>query len=200
MPSASLLCLKLRRRRSTLHLADTSEDTRALEARRRRERAIFANRLIWGEFGARFFFTEEEVSDALLSSHRPDASPVVVYPPPPVGTPSAPPIELSLYGPNLYPTASLPDLETTIREYRALCETLANDLISLIAASLTPQPELIVDAFTPSDPSRPAYSRMKVARYPPVTDGREGAGVGAHRDGGGLTCELERTPKLPSPR
>jgi isopenicillin N synthase-like dioxygenase len=37
------------------------------------------------------------------------------------------------------------------------------------------------------NPENPDYSRMKVARYPPVEAGQAGLGVGVHKDRGGLT-------------
>lgn len=97
------------------------------------------------------------------------------------------PLELSLYGPNQYP-ASTPTLEPAIRRWRNLNDTIARDLVSLLAQSLTPHPERIVDIFLPSSAADyPAYSRMKVVQYPPIKPGEEGAGVGSHKDGGGIT-------------
>ncbi|KAL7341733.1 hypothetical protein BJY59DRAFT_719876 [Rhodotorula toruloides] len=97
------------------------------------------------------------------------------------------PLELSLYGPNQYP-ASTPALEPSIRRWRDLSDTIARHLVSLLAQSLTPHPERIVDIFLPSSAADyPAYSRMKVVQYPPIKPGEEGAGVGSHKDGGGIT-------------
>lgn len=97
------------------------------------------------------------------------------------------PLEFSLYGPNQYP-ASTPALEPAIRRWRDLNDSVARDLVSLLAESLTPHPERLVDVFISSDPDDyPAYSRMKVVQYPPIKPGEDGKGVGAHKDGGGIT-------------
>ncbi|GAA5854622.1 hypothetical protein JCM8547_004915 [Rhodosporidiobolus lusitaniae] len=111
----------------------------------------------------------------------PDSEPIATYPPP-----HDEPIELCLYGPNQYPSFS-PSLEPAIRRWRKLNEGVAADLVSLLGQSLTSQPELVTDAFDTSDPLRPPYSRMKVAQYPPKREGDDGLGVGAHKDGGGIT-------------
>ncbi|GAA6004863.1 hypothetical protein JCM10207_008431 [Rhodosporidiobolus poonsookiae] len=111
----------------------------------------------------------------------PDTDVAVAYPPP-----SDQPIELSLYGPNLYPSFT-PALEASIRRWRALNTSIAEDLVSLLAQSLTPEPELITRAFSTTDPNQPPYSRMKVVQYPPAPEADEGLGVGAHADGGGIT-------------
>ncbi|GAA5971754.1 hypothetical protein JCM11641_001499 [Rhodosporidiobolus odoratus] len=113
----------------------------------------------------------------------PDTPPAIPYPPLPDE-----PIELSLYGPNQYPSF-VPSLEAALRCWRNLNETIAADLISLIADSLTPNPGLITSAFSLGDASQPPYSRMKVVQYSPVSadEGRKGLGVGAHKDGGGIT-------------
>lgn len=101
----------------------------------------------------------------------------------------------SLYGPNQYPE-SVPGFKEAILAHRENCLTVAEKLISVIASSLTPKPELLTSIFLPStnkssgirkECSIPAYSRMKVVRYPPVTAQEDGLGVGEHRDGGGLT-------------
>ncbi|GJN89565.1 hypothetical protein Rhopal_002552-T1 [Rhodotorula paludigena] len=112
----------------------------------------------------------------------PDTEPAVDYPPPPEQ-----PIELCLYGPNQYPPFT-PSLEPAIRKWRSLSEIISQDLVSLMAQSLTPHPELLTSLFdSTTNPSQPPYSRMKVVQYPPVRAGDEGLGVGAHRDGGGIT-------------
>ncbi|GAA5902851.1 hypothetical protein JCM6882_009143 [Rhodosporidiobolus microsporus] len=111
----------------------------------------------------------------------PDTDTAVPYPPP-----SDQPIELSLYGPNQYPSFS-PALEPAIRRWRSLNEAIAADLVSLLAQSLTAEPERITSAFDTSDSNQPPYSRMKVVSYPKAGEGDEGLGVGAHKDGGGIT-------------
>ncbi|GAA5822142.1 hypothetical protein JCM11251_004870 [Rhodosporidiobolus azoricus] len=111
----------------------------------------------------------------------PDTETAVPYPPP-----SDVPIELSLYGPNQYPSFS-PALEPAIRRWRSLNETIAADLVSLLAQSLTDEPERITAAFDTPDPNQPPYSRMKVVSYPKAGENEEGLGVGAHKDGGGIT-------------
>ena len=98
----------------------------------------------------------------------------------------------TLYGPNQYPSF-VPSLEPALRHWHALCTTISSVLLALLAESLTPDPDRLTDLFTTSAarPHEPAYSRMKVVRYPPVREGEdedEGAlGVGAHKDGGALT-------------
>ncbi|BGP15077.1 hypothetical protein JCM10213_002778 [Rhodosporidiobolus nylandii] len=111
----------------------------------------------------------------------PDTPPASSYPPSPDE-----PIELSLYGPNQYPSFA-PTLEPSLRRWRALNERVAADLVSLLASSLTPSPSLVTSLFDLSGAAQPPYSRMKVVQYPPVEEGEEGLGVGAHKDGGGIT-------------
>ncbi|GAA5893188.1 hypothetical protein JCM8208_004370 [Rhodotorula glutinis] len=116
----------------------------------------------------------------------PDTEPAVEYPPP-RGTP----IERVLYGPNQYPSF-VPSLEPALQHWHALCTSISHTLVSLLAQSLTPNPHRLTDLFTslPGRESEPAYSRMKVVRYPPVREAdaeQGGLGVGAHKDGGGLT-------------
>ncbi|GAA5898320.1 hypothetical protein JCM5296_001341 [Sporobolomyces johnsonii] len=115
----------------------------------------------------------------------PDTPPAVPHPRP--SSADEHPIFLSLYGPNQYPSASVPSFEPAIKTYRALCSTVARSLVSLLAQSLSPEPELITSLFESSNPLTPDYSRMKVVRYPPVPSGVQGLGVGAHKDGGGIT-------------
>ncbi|KPV72149.1 uncharacterized protein RHOBADRAFT_55985 [Rhodotorula graminis WP1] len=117
----------------------------------------------------------------------PDTEPAVEYPPPP-GTR----IERVLYGPNQYPSF-VPALEPALRHWHALCTSISCVLLSLLAESLTPSPSRLTSLFAtrPDREGEPAYSRMKVVRYPPVRPGDDdeggGLGVGAHKDGGGLT-------------
>ncbi|GAA5963613.1 hypothetical protein JCM21900_000306 [Sporobolomyces salmonicolor] len=111
----------------------------------------------------------------------------LAIPHPRLSSAEEPSIFLSLYGPNQYPSASVPSFESTIKTYRALCSTIARSLVSLLAQSLSPEPRLITSLFESDDPLTPDYSRMKVVRYPPVAPGTEGLGVGAHKDGGGIT-------------
>ncbi|GAA6053863.1 hypothetical protein JCM3770_004753 [Rhodotorula araucariae] len=111
----------------------------------------------------------------------PDTPPAIDYPPPPGA-----PIEYVLYGPNQYPSF-VPSLEPAIRRWRTLCDTISHDLIALMGTSLTPTPDLLTSLFSPADPAQPPYSRMKVVQYPPVREGDDGLGVGAHKDGGALT-------------
>ncbi|BGP47350.1 hypothetical protein JCM10450v2_003202 [Rhodotorula kratochvilovae] len=111
----------------------------------------------------------------------PDTPPAIDYPPPPGA-----PIEHVLYGPNQYPSF-VPTLEPAIRTWRSLCDIISHDLIALMGASLTPTPQLLTSLFSTADAAQPPYSRMKVVQYPPVREGDDGLGVGAHKDGGGLT-------------
>ncbi|GAA6014322.1 hypothetical protein JCM11491_005038 [Sporobolomyces phaffii] len=132
--------------------------------------------------------TKEEVTAGLPDWREqidfgPDAEqPALPYPPPPLA-----PIELSLYGPNLYPSKPA-GFETAIRTYRAATTQIAEKLVHLIGQSLSPEPELFANLFLETEDRRdPPYARLKVVRYPPVEAGEKGFGVGAHRDGGGLT-------------
>ncbi|SCV67228.1 BQ2448_5874 [Microbotryum intermedium] len=107
---------------------------------------------------------------------------------------------LSLYGPNLFPTSSqVPTFRTSILSFRSQLHQIAQTLLHAIALSITSRPDLIEQAWYPrSDSDRdrkmaefePDYSRMKIVSYPVVKreEQHEGAlGVGAHKDGGGLT-------------
>lgn len=94
-----------------------------------------------------------------------------------------------MYGPNQYPSF-VPSLEPAIRRWRSLCDSISFSLVDLMAQSLTPSPDLLTSLFATSpssSPGQPAYSRMKVVQYPPMREGDDGLGVGAHKDGGGLT-------------
>lgn len=119
----------------------------------------------------------------LMSAPSPETRPYIPYPPSPTD-----PIELSLYGPNLYP--SLPSFEPSLAAYRVHCSSISQHLLTLFADSLTPHPELLTSLFRSETPKEtPDYSRMKVVRYPAEEEGETGGslGVGAHKDGGGLT-------------
>ncbi|KDE05059.1 hypothetical protein MVLG_04500 [Microbotryum lychnidis-dioicae p1A1 Lamole] len=107
---------------------------------------------------------------------------------------------LSLYGPNLFPTSTqVPHFRSSILTFRSQLLTISQTLLHFIAQSITPSPNLIEKHWYPlSETARdrelaecePDYSRMKVVRYPVVRkeEEDEGAlGVGAHKDGGGLT-------------
>ncbi|KAM0749088.1 Clavaminate synthase-like protein [Meredithblackwellia eburnea MCA 4105] len=96
------------------------------------------------------------------------------------------PIELSLYGPNQYPS-QIPEFQTAINRHRANCELISHSLIQLIGESLSPTPKVFTSIFDPPDEGKPCYSRMKVVHYPAAEKGKEGLGVGPHKDGGGLT-------------
>jgi hypothetical protein len=111
---------------------------------------------------------------------RPGFPAVIPYPPAP-----SDPIELSLYGENLYPK-SPQDFQAAIESYRARVTSIAENLVHLIAESLSPQPDLFANLFLEEEERKyPPYARLKVVRYPPVQEGEKGFGVGAHRDGGG---------------
>ncbi|GAA5938729.1 isopenicillin N synthase family dioxygenase [Sporobolomyces koalae] len=112
----------------------------------------------------------------------PDAEPVIEYPPSREDR-----IELSLYGRNLYPETPS-TFEPAVKAYRTLCDSIAQKLVRLIGQSLSPEPELFSDLFSSRDDGQsPPYARLKIVQYPPVQPDEKGFGVGAHRDGGGLT-------------
>ncbi|KAI5478319.1 oxidoreductase,Oxoglutarate/iron-dependent oxygenase family [Pseudohyphozyma bogoriensis] len=117
----------------------------------------------------------------ITAGKSPDSDPIVPYPPSP-----SEPIEWSLYGPNQYPS-QLPSFEPAIKTYRSTCERISEVLVERMAESLTPHKELFKSLFTPEDETKPCFSRMKVVQYPPVKPGDPGLGVGAHKDGGGIT-------------
>lgn len=114
------------------------------------------------------------------ATRSPESDPVIPYPPRPQDA-----IELSLYGPNLYPQEPS-EFAVAIAQYRERVTRIAETLVRLIGEALSPSPELFSGLFLARDPSRhPPYARLKVVRYPPVAPDETGFGVGAHRDGGG---------------
>jgi isopenicillin N synthase-like dioxygenase len=123
----------------------------------------------------------------------PEVEPVVPYPPP-----SRDVSYLSLYGPNQFPSTSvLPGFKPAYLRYRESCEHLAQELVELIAESIAKDTSRVTSLFN-SPRGYPPYARSKVTRYPPAgetLDGLQadshGLGVGAHKDGGGLTLLMQ---------
>lgn len=92
-----------------------------------------------------------------------------------------------LEGPNLWP-AALPELETTITEWRAHLTHLGLTLLRTWAVALG-APAGTFDAAFAGHP----FPLIKIVRYPGTTDPASrtpAQGVGAHRDGGVLTLLL----------
>lgn len=125
---------------------------------------------------------------------RPDTLALLPYPPI-----ASNPIELYLYGPNQYPE-EIVTFEESLQKYRNHCTEISHQLVSLIGQCLTIEHEQVTSLFhSPKTSttsltkeelfSSPAYSRMKIVRYPPVSNelASSNLGVGAHKDGGGLT-------------
>ena len=89
-----------------------------------------------------------------------------------------------LEGPNLWP-AALPELETTITEWRAHLTHLALTLLRTWAVALG-APANTFDAAFAGHP----FPLIKIVRYPGKSGEVAQQGVGAHRDGGVLTLLL----------
>jgi isopenicillin N synthase-like dioxygenase len=89
-----------------------------------------------------------------------------------------------LEGPNLWP-AALPELETTITEWRAHLTHLALTLLRTWAVALG-APAATFDGAFAGHP----FPLIKIVRYPGTSDEVPAQGVGAHRDGGVLTLLL----------
>ena len=89
-----------------------------------------------------------------------------------------------LEGPNLWPS-ELPELETTIAQWRSALSALSLRLLRLWAVALG-APEDVFDAAFADHP----FSLIKIVRYPGESDTDQKQGVGAHRDGGVLTLLL----------
>ncbi|KAK4053299.1 hypothetical protein OIO90_003911 [Microbotryomycetes sp. JL221] len=108
-------------------------------------------------------------------------------------------IWFNLYGPNQFPR-QVPSFRDTINEFRRTCDFISRRLVESIGQSVSKDPSALLKPFT-TDVKYPAYSRMKVVRYPPVSlevaKDQGLLGVGAHRDGGGLTLlAMDGTPGL----
>lgn len=116
--------------------------------------------------------------------NRPETSPLTPYPP---TSRDSPDLFRTLYGPNQFPSA-VPELEPAITTFRAHCHTIALVILEALATTML-QPGHERDLTNPFDThsGAPDYSRSKIVSYPPSPPGTQGLGVGAHKDGGGLT-------------
>jgi len=90
-----------------------------------------------------------------------------------------------LQGPNLWPTA-LPELRPVIERWITELSDLSRRLLRTWAVALGAPEDSFDAAFGADD----AYPLLKIVRYPGSPAGREGQGVGEHRDGGVLTLLL----------
>ncbi|MFM6974263.1 MAG: isopenicillin N synthase family dioxygenase [Agromyces sp.] len=86
-----------------------------------------------------------------------------------------------LQGPNLWPDA-LPQLRPAVEAWMQRLSELSRTLLSLWAEALGSPSDVFDEAFAAE--SSPL---LKIVRYPGVPEGRNGQGVGAHKDLGVLT-------------
>ncbi|TPW70623.1 isopenicillin N synthase family oxygenase [Schumannella sp. 10F1B-5-1] len=89
-----------------------------------------------------------------------------------------------LEGPNLWPEA-LPELQPVVERWVSELSDLSLRLLRTWAVSLGAPEDSFDAAFGDA-----AFPMLKIVRYPGSPEGREGQGVGEHRDGGVLTLLL----------
>jgi isopenicillin N synthase-like dioxygenase len=98
---------------------------------------------------------------------------------------------LHLYGPNLFPDDRLlPHFKQTMLDWRSACDDIATQIVAAIGEAVEDPAGTgkgrIEGAFEGGVP----YARSKIVSYPGTYEDAP-LGVGAHRDGGGLTLLLQ---------
>jgi isopenicillin N synthase-like dioxygenase len=98
---------------------------------------------------------------------------------------------LHLYGPNLFPDEStLPGFKETILDWRAACNNIAIQMIEAIGEAVEDPNGSGTGRVKTAFENGVPYARCKIVSYPGSFEDAP-LGVGAHKDGGGLTLLLQ---------